>query len=57
MQDNLARLRCQRALDTITERDFQEILSKAKPEHTQALLEQREREREHERLRMYQRGR
>ena len=57
IQDNLARLRCERALDTITERDFQEIVNKAKPEQTQALFELRESERERERMRVFQRGR
>ena len=57
VQDNLTWLRCERVLDTITERDFHEIVRKAKPEHVQALIEQREREREHERMRPFERGR
>ena len=55
VQDNLARLRCQRTLDSITERDFHEIVNKANPEQAQALIELRELERE--RMRAFQRVR
>ena len=57
VQDNLARLRCERVLDVITERNFQEIVKQAPPEKAQALMERYERERERERLRTFQRGR
>jgi len=57
IQDNLAWLRCQRALDSITQRDFQEIVRHAPPDKVQALIELRERERERERMRTFQRGR
>ena len=56
-KDDLARLHCQRALDTISWGNFQEIVSKAKPEQAQALLELRELERERERMRVLQRVR
>lgn len=56
-RDNLARLRCERVLDTITEQDFQEIVKHAPPDKTQALFELRELERERERMRTFQRGR
>jgi len=57
VQDNLNRLRCERVLDVITERNFHEIIKQAPAEKAQALLERYERERERERLRTFQRGR
>ena len=56
VQDNLARLRCERALDVVTERNFQEIVRQAPPEKVQALLERKEQERELERLQELQRA-
>jgi len=57
VQDNLARLRCERALDTITHQNFREIIKRAPPEKAQVLLERYERERERERVRTFQRER
>jgi len=57
VQDNLARLRCERALDTITEQDFHEIIQTVPPQKAQALLELRELEREYDHLRVFQRVR
>jgi len=44
VQDNLARVRCQRELDTITEHNFQEILKQAPSDKAQGLTERWERE-------------
>ena len=55
-RDNLARLRCQRTLDTITEQDFHRIIRNVPHDKVQALIELREREREQERLRAFQRS-
>jgi hypothetical protein len=57
VQDDLARVRCQRALDTVSWSNFQEIVKEARPEQAQALIERYERERERERMRAFQRGR
>ena len=57
VKDNLARVRCESMLDTITERKFQAIVKQAPPEKAQALIERYERERERERMRTFQRGR
>jgi len=56
VQDNLARLRCERALDVVTERNFQEIVRQAPPEKVQALLERKEKEQDLDRLRGFQRA-
>ena len=57
VQDNLARVRCQDTLDTISQQDFYEILKTVPPEKVQALIEQRELERVREHVKTFQRGR
>jgi len=56
-RDSLARLRAERALDSISWDNFQEIVKQAPPEKAQALIELRERDRERERLREWERVR
>jgi hypothetical protein len=57
VQDNLARVRAERALDAVSYQNFQEIVKQASPEKAQALIERYQRERERERMRVVYRGR
>ena len=53
IKDNIAWLRCERVLDTVTERNFKELSKEMQPEHVDRLLRLRERDRS----RAFQRGR
>jgi len=57
VQDDLARVRCQRALDAVSWSNFQEIVKEAQPEQAQALIERYELERERERMGAFERVR
>ena len=57
VQDDLARLRCQRTLATVTEHSFQRILDDVTPEQAYKLIKQRDRERELDRIKAFQHGR
>ena len=56
-RDNFARMRCERALDTISWHNFQEIVKQASPDKAQALIERYERQRELDRIRELERVR
>ena len=57
VQDDLTRMRCERALDAISWQNFQEIVKETQPEHAQALIERYELARERERMRTFSRVR
>jgi len=52
VQDNIAWSRCERTINTIVEKNYQEILKMVSPEQVEKLIKQRERERVREHLKI-----